>query len=82
MSFLLKTLFVPTKNKLVAGFVPQTIAGEPSIFADMLPLAVNQFNTFKSPLITLSSGCSKCLFCIGNNNFQFNIKKGVLQPPV
>ncbi len=57
MSFLLKTLFVPIKNLLLTGFVPQTIAGDPSIFAVILTLFVNQSNTPKSPFIIEYSGC-------------------------
>ena len=67
--FLLKTLFVPIKNLLLTGFVPQTIAGDPSIFAVILPLEVNQFNTLRSPFRMESSGCSMCLFCIIINPF-------------
>jgi len=59
---LLNTDLVPTKNLLVLGFVPQTIAGDPSIFADMLLSAVNQFNTLRSPFKMESSGCSSVCF--------------------
>jgi len=64
MSFLLKTDLVPTKNLSLAGFVPHTIAGEPSIFAEILPLLTNQSSTDKLPLRMESSGCSMCLFFI------------------
>jgi hypothetical protein len=41
INFLLNTLLVPTKKLPVAGLVPQTIAGAPSIFAEMLLSAIN-----------------------------------------
>ena len=68
--FLLKTLLVPTKKFPVAGLRPQTIAGAPSIFADMLLSAVNQSKTDRSPVRMASSGCSMCVFFILLQRFQ------------
>ena len=58
---LLKTDFVPTKNT-VAGFVPHTIAGEPSIFTESSLSARNQSRTERSPVRMESSGCWRCVF--------------------
>ena len=64
LSFLLNTDFVPTNCLPLAGLRPQTIAGAPSIFTDMLLSAQNQSNTLRSPVRMLSSGCSMCVFFI------------------
>ena len=56
--FLLKTDLVPTNCKPLAGFLPHTMEGAPSIFKDRSKGIKKASNTDKSPVKMLSSGCS------------------------
>ena len=62
--FLLKTDLVPTKKLPVAGLVPHTIAGAPSILTDKRQTIKKASNTVRSPVRMLSSGCSMWVFFI------------------
>ena len=62
--FLLKTDLVPTKKLPVAGFLPHTIAGAPSIFTDKKQVIKKASNTASVPVRMLSSGCSRWVFFV------------------
>jgi len=58
---LLKADLVETKNWLLAGLVPKTIAGEPSIFSEISQSELKKSRTDRSPVRIISSKCSWCL---------------------
>ena len=62
--FLLKTDLVPTNCKPVAGFLPHTIAGAPSILSDRSMGNKKASKTERSPVKMLSSGCSMWVFLV------------------
>ena len=83
INFLLNTLFVPTKNNPSVS-CPQTILGDPSIFAVKLLEFSSNSSADKLPSSTVSSRCSMCNSGIIKERIVVNKvekKRGNVMPP-